>query len=53
VPDFISDKIVLKEISVRGAIGVTSSGYRNAIALIESGRVQIERMHTRNLRLER
>jgi threonine dehydrogenase-like Zn-dependent dehydrogenase len=51
IPDFVSDKIVLKEISVRGAIGVTSTGYRSAIALIESGRVPIERMHTHDFGL--
>ena len=46
IPDFVSDKIVLKEITLRGAIGVTSSGYRSAIRLIESGRVPVGRMHT-------
>ena len=51
VPDFISDKIVLKEISIRGAIGVTSTGYKSAIDLIESGRSPIEKMHTHNFGL--
>jgi len=51
VPDFISDKIVMKEISIRGAIGVTSTGYRNAIRLIESGRYPIEKMHTHHFAL--
>jgi threonine dehydrogenase-like Zn-dependent dehydrogenase len=51
VPDFVSDKIVLKEICVRGAIGVTSSGYRRAIELIESGRVPLARMHTHEFAL--
>jgi threonine dehydrogenase-like Zn-dependent dehydrogenase len=51
IPDFVSDKIVLKEITVRGAIGVTSSGYRSAIELIESGRHPIERMHTHDFAL--
>ena len=46
IPDFVSDKIVLKEINIRGAIGVTSSGYKSAIELIESGRYPIEKMHT-------
>jgi threonine dehydrogenase-like Zn-dependent dehydrogenase len=46
IPEFVSDKIVLKEVTVRGAIGVTSSGYRNAIRLLESRRVPVERMHT-------
>ena len=34
-----------------GAIGVTSTGYRSAIRLIESGRYPIERMHTHNFSL--
>jgi threonine dehydrogenase-like Zn-dependent dehydrogenase len=46
VPDFVSDKIVMKEISIRGAIGVTSTGYASAIRLIESGKYPIEKMHT-------
>jgi threonine dehydrogenase-like Zn-dependent dehydrogenase len=52
IPDFVSDKIVLKEVTVRGAIGVTSSGYRSAIRLIESGRVPLSRMHTHRFALE-
>ncbi|UCE84563.1 MAG: zinc-binding dehydrogenase [Deltaproteobacteria bacterium] len=46
IPDFVSDKIVLKEIRLLGAIGVTYSGYDAAIRLIESGRVPLEKMHT-------
>jgi 2-desacetyl-2-hydroxyethyl bacteriochlorophyllide A dehydrogenase len=46
VSDFISDKVVFKEINIRGAFGVTSSGYRSAIDIIESGKVPIEKMHT-------
>jgi threonine dehydrogenase-like Zn-dependent dehydrogenase len=51
IPDFVSDKIVMKEISVRGAIGVTSSAYRNAIRVIESRRLPLERMHTHDFAL--
>ncbi len=51
VPDFVSDRIVLKEITIKGAIGVTSSGYRSAIDLIESGTAPIELMHTHNFDL--
>jgi len=51
VPDFISDKIVMKEISLRGAIGVTSSGYANAIRLIEARSTPIEKMHTHQFAL--
>jgi threonine dehydrogenase-like Zn-dependent dehydrogenase len=51
IPNFISDKIVKKELTLRGAIGVTSSGYRRAIELIESKRHPIERMHTHDFDL--
>lgn len=46
VENFVSDKAVLKELAILGAIGVTASGYRKAIALLESRRVPVERMHT-------
>jgi threonine dehydrogenase-like Zn-dependent dehydrogenase len=52
VPDFISDLIVAKEITIKGAFGVTSRGYRSAIRLIESGRVPVEKMHTHDFALE-
>ena len=51
IPRFVSDKVVMKEIQIRGAIGVTSSGYRSAIRLIESGRYPIEEMHTHDFAL--
>ncbi len=51
VPDFVSDKIVLKEIAVRGAIGVTASGYQAAIRLLESRRLPLEKLHTHDFRL--
>ena len=51
IPDFVTDKIVMKEIAIRGAIGVTSSAYRSAIRLIESRRVPLERMHTHDFPL--
>ena len=37
---------MLKEVTVRGAIGVTYGAYAEAIRLIESGRVPLERLHT-------
>ncbi len=52
IPDFVSDKIVMKEIRVHGAIGVTSSAYRSGIRLIEDGRHPLERMHTHEFPLE-
>lgn len=52
VPGFVSDKVVFKEIKILGAFGVTSSGYRSAISLIESGEVALEKMHTHNFSLQ-
>jgi threonine dehydrogenase-like Zn-dependent dehydrogenase len=51
IPGFVSDKIVMKEISIRGAIGVTSTGYRSAIELLESRRRPVEAMHTHDFAL--
>ncbi len=51
VDNFVSDLVVMKEINIRGAIGVTSTGYRSAIRLIESGRVPLQMMHTHEFAL--
>ena len=51
IPDFVSDKIVVNEIAVRGAFGVTSSGYRNAIRLLESRKPELAAMHTHDFDL--
>jgi len=51
IPDFVSDKIVVNEITVRGTIGVTSSGYQSAIRMIESGRTDLAAMHTHDFDL--
>ena len=53
VPDFVSDLIVVKEIRVRGVLGVTSAAYRSAIRLIESGSVPLAKLHTHDFPLER
>ncbi len=52
VPEFVSDLVVVKEISIKGAFGVTSRSYRSAIRLIESGRVPLATMHTHDFALE-
>jgi len=52
VPDFVSDLIVVKEISIKGALGVTWKSYDAAIRLIESGRVPLAKMHTHDFPLE-
>jgi len=51
VPAFISDLIVVKEVTIRGAFGVTSQSYRSAIRLIESGKVALDSMHTHDFAL--
>ncbi|MCK5649964.1 MAG: zinc-binding dehydrogenase [Gemmatimonadetes bacterium] len=53
VPDFVSDKIVVKELTVKGAFGVDYPAYEAAIRLIESGRYPLEEMHTHTLPLEK
>ena len=52
VPNFISDLAVVKEVTIQGALGVTSKAYNSAIRLIESGHVPIEKMHTHDFPLE-
>ena len=51
VEGLVSDLIVMKEIRIMGAIGVTSTGYRSAIRLLESGRSELARMHTHDFDL--
>ncbi len=52
VEGLVSDLIVMKEINILGAIGVTASGYRSAIRLLESGRSPLAQMHTHDFELE-
>ena len=52
VPEFVSDLIVVKEVTISGAFGVTARSYDAAIRLIESGRVPLEKMHTHDFALE-
>lgn len=51
VDNFVSDLLVMKEATIKGAIGVTSTGYRQAIDLIESGDVDFTPMHTHDFDL--
>jgi len=52
VDGFVSDLVVMKEIRIMGAIGVTSTGYRQAIRLIERDRERLRPMHTHDFKLE-
>jgi 2-desacetyl-2-hydroxyethyl bacteriochlorophyllide A dehydrogenase len=51
VEDFYSDRIVMKELTVMGALGVDYDSYERAIRLIESGRYPLARMHTHTVPL--
>ncbi len=52
IPGFISDKVVMKELTIKGAIGVTQSGYASAIRLLEKRSHPVELMHTHDFKLE-
>ena len=52
VDNFVSDLVVMKEVTIRGAIGVTSSGYKQAIKVIESGEIDFSPMHTHDFDLK-
>jgi threonine dehydrogenase-like Zn-dependent dehydrogenase len=51
VANFLSDKIVGKELSVLGAFGVDWPAYEAAIRLIESGKYPLAKIHTHTLAL--
>ncbi len=52
IPGFISDKVVLKELTIKGAIGVTRTGYASAIRLLEKRSYPFEIMHTHDFKLQ-
>jgi threonine dehydrogenase-like Zn-dependent dehydrogenase len=52
VPDFIADRVILKELTLLGALGVDWPAYEAAIRLIESGRYDLAAMHTHTLPLD-
>lgn len=52
VPDFLSDRIVFKELTIKGALGVDYSSYERAVRLIESRRYPLEKAHTHTLPLQ-
>ena len=52
VPEFLSDRVVTKELTIFGALGVDWPAYEQAIRLIESGKYDLASMHTHTLPLE-
>jgi threonine dehydrogenase-like Zn-dependent dehydrogenase len=51
VEGFVSDRVVLKAIDVRGVVSVGSWGYERAMALIATGTLPLELLHTHTLPL--
>lgn len=52
VPGFISDKLFLKGITIRGVYAVSSWAYSRAIRIISSGRYPLELMHTHTIGID-
>lgn len=49
--ELMSDRIVFKELTVLGALGVDTPNYQRAVRLIESRRYPLEKMHTHTMPL--
>jgi threonine dehydrogenase-like Zn-dependent dehydrogenase len=52
VPDFVGDKVVMKELTIMGALGVDWRSYETAVRIVESGRYPLAKMHTHTLALD-
>jgi threonine dehydrogenase-like Zn-dependent dehydrogenase len=52
VSGFVSDRLVLDDIDVRGVLGVKSWAYERAIEVIESGEYPLDRMHSHTFAVE-
>jgi threonine dehydrogenase-like Zn-dependent dehydrogenase len=53
VPSLDTDKLVLRDVTLRGVIGVKSWAYRQAIRIIASKRYPLHLMHTHTVGLDR
>ena len=52
VEGFFNDRVVAKELTIKGVFGVDFQAYEPAIRLIESGKYPLEKMHTHTMPLE-
>lgn len=52
VPEFDSNRVLMKELTLLGALAVDYDAYEAAIRIIESRRYPLERMHTHTLGLD-
>jgi threonine dehydrogenase-like Zn-dependent dehydrogenase len=53
VPGFVSDDLVFKSITMKGALGVGSKAYKLAVQAVVSGQYDFSAWHTHSLPLER
>src|SRR5439155_24731433 len=52
VPNFVSDKIVMKELNIKGVLGQDLPAFESALKLIERRKYPLEKMHTHTFGLE-
>lgn len=52
VPEFDSNRVLMKELTILGALAVDYDSYEAAIRIIESRRYPLEKMHTHTLSLD-
>lgn len=52
IPNFVSDKVVLRSLTLRGVFAVDTASYREAIRLLESGDPLYARMHSDSFSLK-
>lgn len=53
VADFVSDKIVMREITIKGALAADYDSYDRAVRLLESGKYPWAKLHTHTFPLKR
>ena len=51
VPEFPTDEVAMRRLTIRGVRAVDHRSFRQAVALIESGRHPLERLHTHHFPL--
>jgi threonine dehydrogenase-like Zn-dependent dehydrogenase len=52
VPELFSDRIITKELTLKGVLGVDYRSLEQAMVLIESGRYPLDRLHTHSFGLD-
>ncbi len=52
MPDFPTDQLALRRLTLKGVRAVTRSGFRSAIAMIESGDMRLDLLHTHHFGID-